>query len=131
MIEGYFAQDRDLRVVFQLIDMRHPPTADDLTMIDFLIDRELPFVAVLTKADKLSKKQREERLAALERELPCADQIIKIPFSAETGEGVDAVKAIVAEIERDCAEEAREEDDRASMDAREAEKDAGGYADDM
>ena len=131
LIEGYFAQDRDLRVVFQLIDMRHPPTADDLTMIDFLIDRELPFVAVLTKADKLSKKQREERLAALERELPCADQIIKIPFSAETGEGVDAVKAIVAEIERDCAEEAREEDDRASMDAREAEKDAGGYADDM
>lgn len=131
MIEGYFAQERDLRVVFQLIDMRHPPTADDLTMIDFLIDRELPFVAVLTKADKLSKKQREERLAALERELPCADQIIKIPFSAETGEGVDAVKAIVAEIEWDCAEEAREEDDRASMDAREAEKDAGGYADDM
>ena len=131
LIEGYFAQDRDLRVVFQLIDMRHPPTADDLTMIDFLIDRELPFVAVLTKADKLSKKQREERLAALERELPCADQIIKIPFSAETGEGVDAVKGIVAEIERDCAEESREEDDRASMDAREAEKDAGGYADDM
>ena len=67
----------------------------------------------------------------MERELPCADQIIKIPFSAETGEGVDAVKAIVAEIEQDCAEEAREEDDRASMDAREAEKDAGGYADDM
>ena len=40
LIEGYFNQDRDLRLVFQLIDMRHPPTGDDLTMVDFLIDRE-------------------------------------------------------------------------------------------
>ena len=56
LIEGYFADDRRLELVFQLIDMRHPPTKDDLQMIDFLIEQELPFVIVLTKKDKLSKK---------------------------------------------------------------------------
>lgn len=91
--------------MFQLIDMRHAPTADDLTMINYMIDREIPFVVVLTKADKLSKTQRAVRLAALETELPCADQIVTIPFSSETGEGVDAVKDVVAQIERDCMEQ--------------------------
>lgn len=61
LISGYFEQDRDLRLVFQLIDMRHAPTADDLTMINYMIDREIPFVVVLTKADKLSKTQRAVR----------------------------------------------------------------------
>ena len=105
LISGYFEQDRDLRLVFQLIDMRHAPTADDLTMINYMIDREIPFVVVLTKADKLSKTQRAVRLAALETELPCADQIVTIPFSSETGEGVDAVRDVVAQIERDCMEQ--------------------------
>ena len=109
LISGYFEQDRDLRLVFQLIDMRHAPTADDLTMINYMIDHEIPFVVVLTKADKLSKTQRAVRLAALETELPCADQIVTIPFSSETGEGVDAVKDVVAQIERDCMEQPPDE----------------------
>ncbi len=105
LIEGYFNQDRDLRLVFQLIDMRHPPTGDDLTMVDFLIDREIPFVVVLTKKDKLSAKQQTERLEALRKELPCADQITMIPFSAEKGDGVEQVKEIIAEIEAEYLEE--------------------------
>ncbi|RGX55734.1 MULTISPECIES: ribosome biogenesis GTP-binding protein YihA/YsxC [Anaerotruncus] len=103
LIEGYFAQERNLQLVFQLVDMRHPPTADDLTMVNFLIDREIPFVVILTKKDKLSAKQQQERLNALREELPYADQITMIPFSAEKGDGVTEVKAIIAEIEADCA----------------------------
>lgn len=98
LIEGYFLSERNLQLVFQLIDMRHPPTADDLSMLDFLIDNEFPFVVILTKKDKLSKKQQEERLAAFMQEIPCAEQITMIPFSAVTGEGVDEVRAIVEEI---------------------------------
>ena len=55
LIEGYLNSDRDLRLVFLLVDMRHAPSADDLDMINYLIDTELPFVIVLTKADKLKK----------------------------------------------------------------------------
>ncbi|MDE6725519.1 MAG: ribosome biogenesis GTP-binding protein YihA/YsxC, partial [Ruminiclostridium sp.] len=98
LIEGYLQSDRELDLVFQLVDFRHPPTADDILMINFLIDSEIPFVVILTKADKLKKTQRAERLEKLKTELPCADQITVIPFSAETGEGVEEIRNIIEEI---------------------------------
>lgn len=98
LMEGYFASERNIGLVFQLVDMRHPPTKDDLNMIDFLIDSEMPFVIVLTKQDKLSKTQQSERLTALQSEIPCADQVTMVPFSAETGQGVPEVRAIIEEI---------------------------------
>lgn len=98
LIGGYLSSDRELSLVFQLIDFRHPPTADDVSMVNYLIDGGFPFAVVLTKADKLSKKQREERRRALVAELPCAEDITTIEFSAETGEGVDKIRAIIEEI---------------------------------
>ena len=98
LIEGYLGDDRQLGLVFQLIDYRHAPTADDIMMINFLIDNEIPFVIVLTKADKLKKKEREARLAAFATEIPCADQITMIEFSAQTGEGVEQIREIIEEI---------------------------------
>lgn len=98
LIEGYLTADRELRLVMQLIDMRHPPSADDLQMIDFWIETEQPFVIILTKADKLSKKQREERLSGFEKEIPCFDQIEKIVFSAVTGEGVEKIREIIEDV---------------------------------
>ncbi len=97
LIEGYLQADRQLDLVFQLVDFRHPPTADDVLMINFLIDSEIPFVVVLTKVDKLKKTQRAERLEKLQNELPCADQITVIPFSAETGEGIRRIIEEIAE----------------------------------
>ena len=98
LIGGYLSSERELSLVFQLIDFRHSPTADDVSMVNYLIDCGFPFVVVLTKADKLSKKQREERRRALLTELPCAEDITIIEFSAETGEGVDDIRAIIEEI---------------------------------
>ncbi|MBC8546801.1 YihA family ribosome biogenesis GTP-binding protein [Clostridiaceae bacterium NSJ-31] len=98
LISNYLHSDREIVLVFQLVDMRHPPTKDDLQMIDYLIDSETPFVIALTKADKLSKKQREERLAALQQEIPCAEQITMVVTSAETGEGMDELRSIIEEL---------------------------------
>lgn len=101
LIGGYLSSDRELSLLFQLIDFRHPPTADDLSMVNYLIDGEFPFVVVLTKADKLKKNQRAERRKALLTELPCAEDITIIEFSAETGEGVDEIRSIIEEIAAD------------------------------
>lgn len=101
LIEGYLHDDRGLGLVCQLVDFRHPPTADDLMMIDFLIESEIPFILILTKADKLKKKAREARREALQSEIPLADQITMIEFSAETGEGVLELRAIIEEIAAD------------------------------
>lgn len=109
LIGGYFALDRDVALVFSLIDMRHPPTKDDIQMVDFLIDHEFPFICVLTKADKLSKRQREERLAAIREELPCGDQITFLPFSSQTGEGAEEARRILEEISEQAASDTEKE----------------------
>ena len=98
LIDGYFRSDRDIGLVFQLVDIRHKPSADDLQMIHFLIENEFPFVIILTKKDKLNKAELSVRLDALQTEIPYADQVTMIPFSAITGEGVEEIKAIIEEV---------------------------------
>ena len=78
--------------------MRHPPTKDDLMMIDFLVDNEIPFVIVLTKADKLTNNQRKQRLEAFKTEIPYFDDITVIEFSSQTGEGVEQIRQIIEEV---------------------------------
>lgn len=99
LIGGYLGDfERDLELVFQLIDMRHAPSKDDLQMIDYLIDNEIPFVIVLTKADKLKPTARKERMEAFKSEIPCFEDIFCIPFSAVTGEGVEELKSVIEEV---------------------------------
>ena len=105
LIEGYLNDDRDIRLVFSLVDVRHKPSKDDIVMIDFLIDSGIPFVIVLTKSDKLSRAQLAKRVEELKVEIPCGEQITLIPCSAETGAGIPDVKEIIEQIEREYIEE--------------------------
>ena len=98
LIGGYLSAERELALVVQLVDFRHPPTADDLQMINALIDGEIPFIIALTKADKLSKNQRAERRELLKNELPCAEDLTIIETSADTGEGIEELQNIIGEI---------------------------------
>ena len=101
LIEGYLSSDRDIRLVFMLVDMRHAPTKDDVQMINYLIDTEMPFVLVLTKADKLNKTERAKRMEAFKDEIPCFEDIHSIPFSSQTFEGVEELRQIVEDIADD------------------------------
>lgn len=99
LIGGYLSDpERELELVFQLIDIRHPPTKDDIQMIDFLIDNHMPFVIVFTKADKLKPTARKQRMKEFASEIPYFDVITYVEFSAETGEGVDEIREIIEEI---------------------------------
>lgn len=104
LIEGYLNSQRNIGLLFQLIDFRHPPTRDDLLMIDFLVERGLPFVIILTKADKLTPTQRRARREALLTEIPYADQITMVVCSAQTGEGMETIRDIITEIASQCIE---------------------------
>ena len=101
LIEGYLNADRNIELVFLLIDMRHAPTADDLHMINFLIDNELPFGIILTKADKLNKSERAKAMKVFEETIPCYEDIHIIPFSSQTFEGVEEVRKIIEETAED------------------------------
>ena len=102
LMEGYFAQGRQLRLVVQLLDMRHPPTADDRTMLRFLAEAGLPFVCVLTKCDKLNKTERAARRAAFAEDADLAPAKAVFEVSAVTGEGIEELRAC---IEKTLAEE--------------------------
>ena len=80
LVEGYFQQERNLALVVQLVDMRHPPTKDDLHMIEFLCDGGFPFLVALTKSDKLNQTERRQRLAALEEAFSDYEGLRLIPF---------------------------------------------------
>lgn len=94
LMEGYFQSGRNIKLVVQLVDMRHKPTQDDLGMIDFLNQMDIPYIVVMTKADKLKVKERQKREADSVVELETANAEI-IPFSSVTGEGVDRIKALI------------------------------------
>lgn len=101
LIQGYLDADRDLRLVLQLLDMRHPPSRDDRMMLDYLVEQGMPFLVVLTKADKLNKSERAARLSAFEQEFAELEGIRLIPFSALTGEGVEELRAVITDVTED------------------------------
>lgn len=112
LIEKYFNNDRRLMLVVALIDMRHPPMKLDVDMINYLVECELPFIVVLTKADKLNKSERAQRLAGFKSELPFSDQIEMFVFSAKTGEGAEEIRQVISEA---CSEDLTQENDDASV----------------
>ncbi len=101
LIEGYFNDERDMRLVVQLLDIRHTPSKDDFQMLEYMVEREIPFIAVLTKADKLNKTERAQRLAAFEQELADYEGIFTLPFSSSNGEGADELREILLEAIED------------------------------
>jgi GTP-binding protein len=90
LTEGYFVNnpDRDLlKLVIQLIDVRHGPTDDDINMINWLIDNDTPFIVVATKSDKLSKTALQKQVLDLENEFFLGTGIKILPFSSVTKDG--------------------------------------------
>lgn len=89
MIETYITSREQLKAVIQLVDLRHPPSADDKMMYDFLKYYEIPVIIVATKADKIpkSKWQKHIKIAKETLEFDPEDELIL--FSSETGEGKD------------------------------------------
>ena len=96
LIEGYFNQERDLRLVVMLIDCRHPASKDDLMMLNYLIDGQFPMKIVLTKVDKLKPTERKKRFDSIPDELDVEIEYM-LPFSAVTGEGAQELKDIIIE----------------------------------
>ncbi len=101
LIEGYFHADRDVRLVIQLCDMRHEPSADDKQMIEFLAEEEFPFLVVLTKADKLNKTETREMLARYDEIFADFEGLTVIPYSSVTGQGREELLEILEEVTED------------------------------
>ena len=96
LMEGYFQSGRNIKMAFQLIDMRHPATEFDISMLDFMSQVGIPYTVVLTKSDKLNKAETQNRLALIKEELgEFADGVQIIPFSAQNNDGVEMLRLVI------------------------------------
>ncbi len=96
MMDGFFADSALLRTTLHLVDIRHDPTQDDLTMNRFLRQTGHPFIVVATKADKISRGARMKQLTPICRMLEVQPWQV-IPYSSETGEGRTQLLSTLAE----------------------------------
>lgn len=85
MVNEYLKSDRR-RVIWQIVDLRHPPTALDRQMNEFLRSKKLPFMVVATKVDKLSNNEMAKNKAMMKKELDLKEEELVI-FSANDGRG--------------------------------------------
>lgn len=95
LMEGYFQSGRNIKLVVQLVDMRHKPSQDDYGMIEFMKQMNIPFVIAMTKSDKLKVKEYKKRLEESKAELETAENVKIIPFSSQNGDGVEELKQVI------------------------------------
>ena len=96
MMSEYFQKSRTLCLTLHLIDIRHEPTRDDVTMNRFLRETGQPFFVVATKMDKISRAQKARSLSQIGRTLEVQPWQI-LPYSSETGEGRKELLRVIEE----------------------------------
>ena len=94
MIEGYLEGSKHLRRVLHLVDIRHAPTQDDQTMVEYLRHYDIPFTVVATKADKVSRAARGRLIPVICRTLAVQPWEV-VPYSSEDGTGREKILEIL------------------------------------
>ena len=93
LMERFFAAEGLIDLGIMIVDARHKPTADDLTMAQWFKSTQCPMVVVANKCDKLKKSEIEPNMALIRDTLELPEGVPLIPFSAEKGNGKDALMA--------------------------------------
>ena len=97
LMEDYFAAGRiDLGCL--IVDYRHAPTNNDITMAQWFLDSGCPFVVIANKMDKLKKSELEPNLKTIREDLGLPDECPIIPFSAEKGNGKDELVRMIMDV---------------------------------
>ena len=91
LMEAYFSVPERIGLGILIVDARHKPTANDVTMANYFLESGRPFVVVANKLDKLKKSELEPNMALIRLTLALPEDCELIPFSAEKGTGRDAL----------------------------------------
>ena len=98
LMESFFAQEGLISLGVMIVDSRHKPTADDVTMAEWFKASGCKLVVVANKLDKLKKSEIEPNLQRIRDSLELPETVELIPFSAETGQGRDALMAEIQKL---------------------------------
>ena len=97
LMETFFATEGAITLGVQIVDARHKPTADDVTMAQYFMESGCPMVVVANKKDKLKKSEYEPNVARIRETLQIPDETPVLLFSAEKGDGRDELLNIIKE----------------------------------
>ena len=97
LMEDFFASGL-FRLGVMIVDARHKPTADDVTMAEWFKSSGCPMVVVANKLDKLKKSEIEPNMALIRETLTLPDEVPLIPFSAEKGQGRDELMSEITKL---------------------------------
>ena len=98
LMENYFQSAGLIDLGVLIVDARHKPTADDVTMADWFKSTGHPLVVVANKLDKLKKSEVEPNLALIRETLELPEDVKLIPFSAEKGQGREVLLAEITAL---------------------------------
>ena len=95
LMEQYFSVPERISLGVLIVDARHKPTADDVTMCAYFQSSDRPFVVLANKLDKLKKSELEPNMTLIRQTLSLTEDIPLIPFSAEKGTGRDELVKVL------------------------------------
>ena len=98
LMESFFAEPDLMDLGVMIVDARHKPTADDVTMAEWFKSSGCPMVVVANKLDKLKKSEIEPNMALIRETLTLPDEAPLIPFSAEKGQGRELLLAEIMKV---------------------------------
>ena len=98
LMEDFFADPSLMSLGVMIVDARHKPTADDVTMAEWFKNSGRPLVVVANKLDKLKKIEIEPNLQCIRETLALPEDVLLIPFSAEKGQGREVLLAEILKL---------------------------------
>ena len=98
LMEDFFATQGLIDLGVMIVDARHKPTADDVTMAEWFKSSGCRLVVVANKLDKLKKSEIEPNMQLIRETLALPDEVLLIPFSAEKGQGRESLLAEIVKL---------------------------------
>ena len=98
LMEDFFATPGLIDLGVMIVDARHKPTADDVTMAEWFKSSGCRLVVVANKLDKLKKSEIEPNMQLIRETLTLPDEVLLIPFSAEKGQGRELLLAEIVKL---------------------------------
>ena len=98
LMESYFQEEGLITLGVLIVDARHKPTADDVTMCNWFNGTGCPLIVVANKLDKLKNREIEPNMQTIWDTLELEENDILIPFSAEKGTGKTELLAAITEF---------------------------------
>ena len=95
LMEQFFDTPDAITLGIQIVDARHKPTADDVTMAQWFMDTGCPMIVVANKSDKLKKSEQEPNVQRIRETLELPEETPVLLFSAEKGTGRDELLELI------------------------------------